>query len=135
MIITLSIYCKLTCLWLYWTVLSDPVKRREYDKNGMLYAYDYDIIVSNIFSSPNTDCVPDIECFIFKSDPSVIFDTFIFVCCRIILTVTRALYWHAMASEWSIQYGKVNHTSQIYPSSASRTVFLKYLALHAMLRN
>ncbi|KAM7519872.1 hypothetical protein LguiB_018834 [Lonicera macranthoides] len=25
-------------------VLSDPVKRREYDKKGMLYAYDYNII-------------------------------------------------------------------------------------------
>lgn len=30
----------------YWTVLSDPVKRREYDKKGMLYVYDYNIIVS-----------------------------------------------------------------------------------------
>ena len=30
----------------YPTVLSDPVKRIEYDKKGMLYVYDYNIIVS-----------------------------------------------------------------------------------------
>jgi hypothetical protein len=30
----------------YSTVLSDPVKRREYDNKGMLYVYDYNIIVS-----------------------------------------------------------------------------------------
>lgn len=30
----------------YSTVLSDPVKRREYDSKGMLYVYDYNIIVS-----------------------------------------------------------------------------------------
>lgn len=28
------------------SVLSDPVKRREYDKRGMLYVYDYHITVS-----------------------------------------------------------------------------------------
>ncbi|KAL9315825.1 hypothetical protein ACSQ67_016826 [Phaseolus vulgaris] len=34
----------LTPIWLYCTVLSDPVKRREYDINGMRYEYDYNII-------------------------------------------------------------------------------------------
>ncbi|KAE9457356.1 hypothetical protein C3L33_10738, partial [Rhododendron williamsianum] len=31
-------------LIMFLSVLSDPVKRREYDKKGMLYVYDYNII-------------------------------------------------------------------------------------------
>lgn len=30
-----------------WTVLSDPIKRREYDNKGMLYKYDYAVVVWN----------------------------------------------------------------------------------------
>ena len=32
------------------TVLSDPVKRREYDKKGVLYTQDCNVTVSNIYA-------------------------------------------------------------------------------------
>lgn len=35
---------------MFLSVLSDPVKRREYDKKGMLYVYDYNIIVRSLLS-------------------------------------------------------------------------------------
>ena len=43
----------LTFLFFHYVVLSDPVKRREYDKKGMQYVYDYNLIV-RIFSSSSS---------------------------------------------------------------------------------
>lgn len=60
---------------------------------------------------------------------------FILVWCRIIWTVTRALYWRAMVWVWSIQYGEeFANKHRRHPSfQCIWDSFLKYLALHAIL--
>ena len=44
-------------LKLYLTVLSDPVKRREYNETGMMHVYDYNLIVRR-YPSPLNDFIP-----------------------------------------------------------------------------
>lgn len=123
----LSSYYNLTPLWLYWTVLSDPVKRREYDINGMRYEYDYNIIVSNICLSNRNFVLK--KCLIYKK---WLFLTFFDV------GLSQPLQGPYIDVQWpwhkAFDMVKQNQHHR-HPSSASGTVFFKYLSLQAMLIN
>lgn len=88
---------------LFWSpsaVLSDPSRRQEYDEKGMLYVNDFNIVVWNFHHPSSHMC-----------NLSVL--ELIFSFCRIISSDTKALFWLVMASVWSIQFGKIEHSHNI----------------------
>lgn len=101
------------------TVLSDPVKRREYDSNRLLYVQDDNLNVlppslslayksSSLAGRKWMYIHLKVEWLVKKKKwhSSSFYFNF-----RSILTTSRAWYWLAMAWGWDIQYFEQFHTS------------------------